>query len=702
MTSLVHRLTQDGVAILEIDHPPVNASSAALRAALIAALRWADARPAVASVVLACAGRTFMAGADIAEFDLDRMPAPDPNEVFSLIESLRKPVVAALHGTVLGGGLELAMACHARVADSGARLGLPEVKLGLLPGAGGTQRLPRLVGIEPAVELMLSGTSVSADRARELGLVDIVATQDLRAVAIALGRTLAGRPTTPRVTSRLPYQHDLADDYFDARAAKLPAENRGGFAARRIVDCVRLGFERGFDEGLTFERQQFEACRGASQSKALRHLFFAEREARRVAGVDLNDVLPVAQIGVVGAGTMGSGIAMCFADAGLAVVLNDVNAESLERGLAHIRHTYATGVAKGRLQEAQAQERLARIVTTDAVSDLAGCDLVVEAAFENLAVKTALCKRLGELCDAKTIIASNTSTLDIDLLAEASGRASRFLGMHFFSPAHVMKLLEVVRGRATSPQVLATALDVGRRIGKTPVVSGVCWGFIGNRMLEGYLRETEFLLMEGASPRQIDSAIEDVGLAMGPCKMIDMAGVDVAAKVVLERIKAGGVPPDPSYRAVVRELFEQGRFGQKASSGYYRYFGRVAEEDPAVRQITMMLADRHGIVRRSAISDAEIVERCLYPLVNEGAFILEEGVALRAGDIDVVWTQGYGFPTWLGGPMHWARETGIDRIVGGLRRQASFAEDRHGYWRISPLLARLASDNQAWPAGGGA
>lgn len=696
MTDKVKLTRSDDIGLIEIDNPPVNASSRTVRRGLLDAVLTLRDDASVRAVVIHCAGRTFMAGGDIQEFDLPQIESPHPHEVFAAIESLDRPVVAALHGSVLGGGLELALACHHRVALSSVTLGMPEVKLGLIPGGGGTQRLPRVAGICAALDMMTKGEAIEAWRALELGIVDAVVDDDLLGHAVSAARCLGAQGAGLRVSSRLiPDTSSLEHRFFDAYRRKLPPEALGGRAAREIVARVEAGLDLPCEQALALERLSFEACRASAESKALRHIFFAEREAARVPGLATKfPTYRIAKVGVVGAGTMGSGIATSFVSAGITVTLLDVSAEVLARGVGAVRKNLDAAVSKGRISVEQAQQRISLLRDTLDDADLSDCDLVIEAAFEDLTIKKSLCERLGAVCKQGAIIASNTSTLNIDVLAEASGRPAHFLGMHFFSPAHVMKLLEVVRGAATSAEVLATVMALAKRIGKAPVVSGVCYGFIGNRMLEGYLRETEFLLLEGAAPAQIDRAIQSTGMAMGPCRMIDMAGIDVAAKVVLERRKAGTLGGDAAYRIVVQRLHELGRHGQKTSAGYYRYEGRLAVEDPDVEQICRELAAEHGIARRGDISDAEIVERCLYPLINEGARILEEGIAYRAGDIDVVWVLGYGFPAWRGGPIHMAEAIGASNIVRALQSYGSRFGNAHGYWTVAERLVQAAANGR--------
>jgi 3-hydroxyacyl-CoA dehydrogenase len=696
MNPLVTLSRSGSIGAIEIDNAPVNALSQPVRQHLLESLRAASADRSIEAVVLCCAGRTFVAGADIAEFDLPQIAPPDPNEVSALLEAFDRPVIAALHGTVLGGGLELALACHYRMALSSTRLGLPEVKLGVLPGAGGTQRLTRITGAQVALDMMTSGNPIGARRALELGIVDAVVDEALRENAIAMAsRLVDDRASLRRVSERTPDRSQLPAGFFDEYRRKLPPEDKGGRAAREIVRCVQAAFELPFADGLHLERAAFMACKDSPESKALRHVFFAEREATRLPGLSRDlELRAIHKVGIVGAGTMGGGIAMNFANVGIPVMLLDVSDEALMRGLGIVRKNYDATAAKGRITAKQADERMALIRGSCDYADLGDCDLVIEAAFENLDIKKSICTRLGAACKPGAIIATNTSTLDVDALAQASGRPGDFLGMHFFSPANVMKLLEVVRGAGTSPQVLATVMALAKKIGKSAVVSGVCFGFIGNRMLEGYLREAEFLLLEGASPSQIDRAIEAIGMAMGPCRMIDMAGVDVAAKVVLEQQKAHALPDDPSYRSVVRRLHELGRYGQKTGAGYYRYEGRTAVADPEVALICRELALRHGIAQRSDISSQDIVERCLYPLINEGARILDEGIAQRASDIDVVWVQGYGFPAYKGGPMYMADRLGAAEICRRMAAHGARLGNLHGYWDISSLLARLAATGE--------
>lgn len=682
----VATLEIDGdVAVLRIDNPPVNAISTDVVQGLAALLDAVDT-VGVRAVVVACAGRTFVAGGDIAEFERPGFSAQPFNRVLARLEQSRYLVVAALHGTALGGGLELALACHYRVAVPGTRLGFPEVKLGLLPGSLGTQRLPRLAGAEVALDMILDGTPIAAERALACGIVDEIAAGDPESVGVAYARALLDRGATPRRASELrvapvdPSLFAQKRQAISARAKRYPA-------LEAIVRCVEAATTKPYAEGEVLEAELFEQCRASPQSKAMRHLFFAEREASRIPGMG-SATRDVARVGVVGAGTMGSGIAIAFANAGIPVTLVDAAQAGLDRGLGIVRKSFESSAAKGRISADEAARREALVTGTVDIGSVRDCDLVIEAVFEDFALKRDVAATLGRIVRPGAVIATNTSTLDVDALAKASGRAGDFLGMHFFSPANVMRLVEVVRGAATAPDALATAIQVGKRIGKVPVVSGVCYGFIGNRMLEPYLREAERLLLEGASASAIDGALESLGMAMGPLRMLDLAGVDVAAKVVIERGKAGALPDDPAYRVVVRKLFDLERLGQKAGAGFYRYEGRNAIADPTLDALTSDLAMGLKIERRAVIGAEEIVERCLYPLINEGAKILEERIAERPGDVDVVWTSGYGFPDLLGGPMWMADDLGLRRVVERMDHYAAMTGNRCGYWSVSPLLRR--------------
>ncbi len=692
MSELVTCTHDDDIAIVTINNPPINASSQAVRTQLMSAFEQLRNNTNIKAVMLCCAGRTFMAGADIREFDLPEIPAPDPNDIHALIESMQVPVVAVMHGTVLGGGLELCLSCHYRVAEGSTKMGLPEVKLGVLPGSGGTQRLPRLIGFAKALDMIITGKPISAANALATGLVDAVFEEDLHAKALEYCRNIAGSDCANRVLGQLPFELGNTDKLtLQQQVNKLPAAEKGGYAMRAAAKSTEQAGSLAFDAGLEYERQAFIDCRDTDESKALRHAFFAEREAARIPNLQRDLSLRTIQsIGIVGAGTMGTGIAMSFANAGFPVVLQDLSPQTLSRANEIITSTYQGSVAKSRITPEQAQRCIDLITTTDDDLQLSACDLIIEAVFENFDIKKAIFKRLGEISKPGAILASNTSSLDVNILAECSGRVPDVLGMHFFSPANIMRLLEVVRCDHTAPEVLATIMRLAKRINKVAAVSGVCFGFIGNRMLEGYLREAEFLLLEGATPGFIDNALEDYGMAMGPCRMIDMAGVDVASKVVLEQKKSGNLPDDDTYRVVVQKLHEQGRFGQKTASGYYRYEGRTPVEDTAALELFSGLAQQHGITQRTDITAQEVVERCLYPLIAEGYKILEEGIAYRSGDVDVVWLHGYGFPAYRGGPMFYAHTVGESNVVASMQGFAKTRGNAFGYWDVPASLASAA------------
>ncbi|MDA7415961.1 3-hydroxyacyl-CoA dehydrogenase NAD-binding domain-containing protein [Xenophilus arseniciresistens] len=689
------------IGLLLIDNPPVNALSPDTVQGLIDALAAFEAAPELRALVLACEGRTFVAGGDIAAFEDPDFSAVPYNAFLGRLEALTRPVVAAIHGTALGGGLELAMACHWRLALRGTRVGLPEVKLGLIPGSLGTQRLPRLAGAEKALQMMSTGRMVGDQEALAAGILDELCDGDLRAAALARARALVAQDWQPRRASALQVPTaGLAPDFFDQAVALAEAQFHYP-ALGAIARAVRAAATApSFAEGEAAEAREFMGVLRTPQSQAMRHLFFAERQTGKIPGLPKDLPLrSIERVGVVGAGTMGGGIAMALANAGLPVVLVEATSVALERGMGLIRKNYEATVAKGKLAADVAEKRIALITPSLSYDDLAQVDLVIEAVFEDMALKKEIAAKLGAVVKPGAIIATNTSTLDVDQIAQASGRPADMLGMHFFSPANVMRLLEVVRGARTDPAVLATVMKLAPRIGKVAVVSGVCYGFIGNRMAEVYMREAEFLLMEGATPAQVDGAVQALGLAMGPCRMLDMAGIDVGAKTVIELGKTGGLPADPSYRALVQALYARGQYGQKTGAGYYRYEGRTPLPNPDTLALAEALAREHGIARREDISDNEIVERLIYSMVNEGARILEEGIAYRGSDIDVVWTAGYGFPDHAGGPMCLADLRGLAHVVQRLEHYAQVRGNAHGYWRVSPLLRQRAAEGRTLSLG---
>ncbi len=686
------------IAVLTINNPPVNAISPEVTDGIGAAFDAFEADRSFEALLVHCEGRTFVAGADIEAFNRPDFSARPFNSLLARVEKADRLVVAVLHGTALGGGLELALGCHYRVALPRTRVAFPEITLGVLPGGLGTQRVPRLAGAEFALDMMLSGRIVDVQTALKAGLIDDIVDGEPLRVGLDYVNALLDRKTLPRRSSEIDINVDatsLPPDFFADKRAEVMRTRQAYPAASAIVEAVEAAVTLPFAQGVAVEARLFEVCRLSPQSKALRHLFFAERQAGKIPGLPKDIALrPVRKVGIVGAGTMGGGIAMNFANAGITTFVVEAAQEALDRGLAKVRANYEASAAKGKLTAEQVEQRMALIHGTLDYGDLTECDLVIEAVFESLALKKQVCAKLGQICKPGAIIASNTSTLDVDALAEATGRPADVVGMHFFSPANVMRLLEVVRGAKTAPDVLATVMKLAGTIKKVAVVSGVCYGFIGNRMAEAYGREVDFLLMEGAIPAQIDAAIEFIGMAMGPCRMFDMAGIDVVAKVVIERASSGDLPPDPCYRAVVMKLYQQGHLGQKSGAGYYRYEGRKPVTNPEMDRICQALAEEHGIARRTDISNEEIVERLLYPMMNEAAVILEEGIAYRPGDIDVVWVAGYGFPDHQGGPVFMADTIGLPVIAERLAHYAKVRGDDFGYWSVSKLLSRFAGEGQ--------
>ncbi|MBZ9963613.1 3-hydroxyacyl-CoA dehydrogenase NAD-binding domain-containing protein [Mesorhizobium sp. BR1-1-2] len=687
MSSFVSVTRDNDVAIVTIDNPPVNALSFHVREPLMQALVALRDDPSVAAIVLACAGRTFVAGADITEFGKP-VRQPELRAIVATLETIAKPTVAAIHGTALGGGLELALGCHFRVADAAARLGLPEVKLGLLPGGGGTVRLPRLVGAIKALRMIVSGAPIGADEAHGAGLVDAAFDSNVTTHAVNFAREIArkGGPFTPvRDRDDEIKKTDMAA--FDDEAAALTRKARGLEAPIACAQAVRNAVTLPFDEALASERALFVNLVAGDQSRAQRHLFFAEREAARIPDKDLVK-RRIARVGVIGAGTMGGGIAMAFANGGFPVTLLETSEEALQRGLGMIDKNYAVSVSRGSLTEDTKRQRLTQFTGSIDYADLADCDLIIEAVFEDMAVKKEVFGKLDAVAKPGAILATNTSYLDIDEIAASISRPQDVLGLHFFSPANVMKLLEIVRAEKTAPDALATVVDLARRIGKVAVVVGVCHGFVGNRMLAARGSESEALLLEGATPSRIDKAFTDFGWPMGPFQMGDLAGLDIGWR----NRKARG------QTAVIADtLCEQGLFGQKTGRGFYLYENgsRMPVPDPQVEALIRDEAAKKGIAPRE-ISAEEIIERTHYPLINEGAKILEEEIAARASDIDVVWVNGYGFPIGKGGPMFWAGLEGADKIV----QRLEYWHQRTGkdVFKPAPLLKQMA-ETGSWEAG---
>jgi len=683
---------RDGdVALLEIDNPPVNALDLLVRTGLQAGLRRAADDPAVKAVVLCGARGCFSAGADLKEIDSGAaFHTPILLELQAQMEGLGKPIVAAIEGAALGGGFELALTCHARIGAPEARVGLPEVKLGLIPGSGGTQRFTRLAGPAAALEAITSGVQLPAARALAIGLFEAIAANTVQA-ALEWARRLASGATVAALararTDRLVLPEP--DMFARFRAAHAHAY-RGQLAPWRIVDAIEAACTRPVHEGFQLERQWYLECRASAQRKALMHVFDAERAARRLADVDAGArVAPLAieRVGVVGAGTMGAGIAMCLANAGIDAILLDVSREAVARGLERVDGLYGESVERGKLTGEQADAARARIRGAVEYSALADVDMAIEAVFEDPALKCQVFERLDRSTPPRAILASNTSSLDIDRLAECTARPQQVVGTHFFSPAHVMKLMENVRGRQSSPQTLATVMALARRLGKIAVLAGNCPGFIGNRMLQYYGAEAERLLEEGATPEQIDGVIEAFGFAMGPLAMRDLAGNDVGWAIRRNR----ALPADERWSPILERMVAQGRLGRKSGRGFYLYEGRKRHVDPQVLTLISAVSRELGIERRE-LGEAEILSRLLHPLINEGAKLLAEGIAARAGDIDVVYIHGYGFPAYKGGPMYWAEQEGLDKVIETLERLAP----SHGArWQACAYL-RAAAARGGW------
>ena len=694
MSDLIHYHREGNLALIGLARPPVNALGHGLRAALSAACERAADDPSVQAIILYGDGAPFSAGADISEFGSPASYAePALPDLLVRLSTLEKPLIAAIGKLALGGGLELALACGYRIATPDARLGLPEINLGLLPGAGGTQRLPRLIGAEPALELISSGQPVNAARALELGIIDRLATssESLLSDAFSFAAELlaSAAPARPAPAFEKPGANLPANFFADYRTRNAPRW-KGQQAPLRVLEAVQAACELPLEQGLAKECELFQQAEASPQSAALRHVFFAEREAGKVPGIDASTVLrSVTKVAIIGAGTMGGGIAMNFVNAGISVTLLELKPQALDRGLTQIRKNYEISVQRGKLTQAQLDQRMERLQGTLDYADLADADLVIEAVFENLEIKQNVFRTLDKVCKQGAILASNTSTLDVDAIAAVTGRPQDVIGLHFFSPANVMRLLEVVRARNTAPDALATTLKLARQIGKIAVVSGVCFGFIGNRMFEPYSREAHRLLLEGATPAQIDKVLTDHGLAMGMLAVQDLAGIDIGYLIRESRREVIG--HDPSYCKLGDELYALGRYGQKTKAGFYRYEGRDRVEDNSVVALAVRIAAEMNIPRR-VIGEQEILERCLFSLINEGIQLLDEGIALRSGDIDLVFINGYGFPAWRGGPMHEAETLGLDHLLARLQHYRQTLGEHGAMWfQPAPLLERLVA-----------
>jgi len=680
-------------AVITLDNPPVNGLGHATRSGIFDGLKKALADKAVKAIVITGAGRAFSGGADIKEFNSPKSFAePNLHTVIAAIEAADKPVVAAVHSVAMGGGLELALACHYRVAAPGAQIALPEVKLGLLPGAGGTQRLPRVVGVETALNMIVSGNPVASEKLAGTRLFDQMIEGDLMAGAIAYaGKVADARP--------LPKVRDIKVDYPNHEAFFQFARNTVGAMAKnfpapkKCVDCVAASVSMKFDDGLKFERENFLALVQTTESRALRHFFFGERAASKIPDVpEDTPKRPIKSAAIIGAGTMGGGIAMNFANAGIPVTVLEMKQEALDKGLATVRRNYENTLKKGKLTREKFDQRVGLIKGTLSYNDIKNADIVIEAVFEEMGVKEKVFKKLDEVMKPGAILASNTSTLDLNKIAAFTKRPQDVIGTHFFSPANVMKLLEIVRGAKTGKDVLATTMALSKKIRKTGVVSGVCDGFIGNRMIEQYSRQAGFLLEEGCLPEQVDKAIEKLGFAMGPFRMGDLAGNDIGWAI---RKRRYAERPDMKYSRTADLLCELGRYGQKTSAGWYDY--KPGDRKPYPSQLVNDMIVKHSRdigVERRRVSDQEIVERLVYSMVNEAAYILEEGIAQRASDVDMVYLTGYGFPLHRGGPMFYADSVGLMNVVAAMEK---YAQGRHGeFWKPAPLLAKLAAEGKTF------
>ncbi|MEH6402665.1 MAG: 3-hydroxyacyl-CoA dehydrogenase NAD-binding domain-containing protein [Sneathiella sp.] len=688
ITDFVSYQAEGSVGVITIDSPPVNALSVGVRQGIKGGVEAANADSSVTSVVIICAGRTFIAGADITEFGKPAQ-APSLHEVIGALEISNKPVIAAIHGTALGGGLETALGCHYRVADKGAKVGLPEVKLGILPGAGGTQRLPRVVGVPMALQMITSGTPIGAKKALEVGLVDEIAGDDLKASAIAFAQKVVAenRPLV-KISDRDDKLQEARDNpaMFDEFRKSIARKTRNFEAPENCIKAVQASVDLPFPEGLKRERELFMELMTGEQSISQRYFFFAERQAAKIPDVPKDTpIIDINTAGIIGAGTMGGGIAMNFLQAGLSVKMVDTTQEGLDKGIEIIRKNYAATVSKGRMSQDAMDKCLSLLSGTINLEDIKDVDIVIEAIFENMDVKKEIFGKLDKICKPGAILATNTSTLDIDEIGEATSRPESVIGLHFFSPANVMKLLEEVRTKKTSKTVMASCMALAKRIGKIPAMVGVCEGFVGNRILHRRSEQSTQLIMEGALPQDVDRVLFDFGMPMGPFAMSDLAGNDVGW-----RIRQGKGTTSP----VADAICELGRFGQKTGSGYYLYKegSRTPTPDSLVEDIIMKASKDAGIERRE-ISDDEILKRCIYPMINEGAKILEEGIASRPSDIDVIWVYGYGWPIYRGGPMRYADSIGLENVYKTLLEyQEKFGDE----FKPAPLLERLVKEGKTF------
>ncbi len=693
MKGTVHYETRGNIALMSVDNPPVNPLSSGVRQGLYDGVTKALEDDAVEAIILVGLNRAFIAGADISEFGAAATEGVGLNEALDKMEKSTKPIIAAINGTAFGGGLEVALCCDYRIAAPTAPVGLPEVKLGLLPGAGGTQRLPRLVGAEAAIKAIISGDPIMAPDALAMGIVDRVAKDDLIEDATAYANEIIESGGATRKIRDM--EDKIAGDrgnaaLFEQFAANLNKTHRGQFAPAQILACVEAAVNaESFDAGMQVESERFAECLKHPQREALIHIFFAERAANKIPGLEKDmPLMDINKASVIGAGTMGGGIAMCFANAGIPVRIHDNDPENLARGVKVIEGNYARTVSKGRLSQEDMDKRMSLIIPTEDFADLGDGDIVVEAVYENLDLKKEIFERLDKVMKEGALLATNTSGLDVDAIAASTSRPEFVCGMHFFSPANVMRLLEVVKGKDSSPVTLGTAMALGKRLGKVSVMAGNCPGFIGNRMLGGYTRQAAMMILEGATPAQIDKVIYDFGLAMGPFTMNDMVGLDLGWRA---RKMMGG--SNEVTARIPDELCELGRYGQKNGKGYYRYEegDRTPLPDPEADEVIKKVAEELGYPQKD-FSDEEILKRCMYPLANIGAKLLEEGHALRAGDIDTVYVNGYGFPTYVGGPMWFADTQGLDTVLADIER--FYEETGDEVWKPAELLKKLVAEGK--------
>jgi 3-hydroxyacyl-CoA dehydrogenase len=694
MSETVRYERRGDIAVVTVDNPPVNALSSSVRQGLADSLAQALADSAVKALVLIGAGRTYIAGADIREFGKP-MTGPGLQQLITDYENSPKPIVVAIHGTALGGGLEVALGCHYRVAVPSAQLGLPEVKLGILPGAGGTQRMPRVIGVKAALDMITSGDPIPAAKAKEVGLVDAIVDGDLLDGAIKFAQTVAipGGTKGRRVSQNSDKIGQADAAFFATQRKAVAAKARGQIAPVKIVDALEAAATLPFAEGMKKEREIAVELMGGTQSKALRHVFFAEREAAKIPDIGADTpVRPVKSVAIIGAGTMGGGIAMSFANIGTPVTLIDSTDEFLDRGLKRIKDNYAVTVSRGRLSQADMDKRVGLIkgaIGTDKIKD---ADMVIEAVFEEMDLKKTVYRDIDKYAKPGAVLATNTSGLNINEIASVTKRPQDVIGLHFFSPANVMRLVEVVRADKTGKDIIATAMQVGKQLKKVPVLARVYEGFIGNAMLRHYGREAHFLLEEGALPQQVDKALTDFGYAMGMFGVHDLAGNDVGYR--MRKAAQASRPNDRRYSDIITILCDMGRLGQKTGKGWYRYEpgSRTPIPDPEVEAIIVAESKKKGIERR-AISDEEIVKRCVYGPINEGAVLLEKGIALRPSDIDIVYVTGYGFPSWRGGPMFYADTVGLKSVLEDIKR---FHERDGFYWKPAPLLEQLVREGKSF------